>query len=164
MALPASPPISMAQVRAEFGGTTSTPLSAYVRGGAYVPASAANSGVPTAPPIRLAQLCGASALGALSATASPAALYASRGTPGTATTAACAVSVANSTGTLTYAWTRLSGDASTAVSGATATVTFAATVNGPNPVRSSVWRCNVTDSVRGTVSTNSVSVDLEYVF
>lgn len=61
MTLPSSGSLTMAQVRAEFGGAAGTPLHAYVRGGAYVPDVAGNSSVPTSPPIRLAQLLGASA-------------------------------------------------------------------------------------------------------
>lgn len=60
MALPASPPISMSQVYAEFGGA-GQPLTAFVRGGAYVPNTGTNAGVPTAPPISLQQLLGAAA-------------------------------------------------------------------------------------------------------
>ena len=60
MALPASPPLSMSQVYAEFGGA-GQPLTAFVRGGAYVPDTPTNAGVPTAPPINLLQLLGASA-------------------------------------------------------------------------------------------------------
>jgi hypothetical protein len=164
MALPATPPISMAQVRAEFGGTTSTPLSAYVRGGAYVPNTPANSGVPTSTPIRLAQLCGATALGPLTATASPLSLYGTRATPGTATTPSCTCAVANSVGSLSYSWVRVSGDTGINVSGAIASVTFSGTVNNTTPYRSGTWRCDVTDSVRGAVSSNTITVELEYVF
>lgn len=60
MALPASPPISMSQVYAEFGGA-GQPLTAFVRGGAYVPNTGANAGVPTAPPIDLLDFLGATA-------------------------------------------------------------------------------------------------------
>lgn len=52
------PPVTMAMVRAEHGGAPGTPLHAYVRGGAFVPDRPVNAGVPTAPPIRLAQLAG----------------------------------------------------------------------------------------------------------
>lgn len=60
MALPASPPISMAQIYAEFGGA-GQPLTAFVRGGAYVPNTGTNAGVPTAPPIDLLDFLSASA-------------------------------------------------------------------------------------------------------
>lgn len=59
MATVPGPPTSLAQVRAVFGAPAGTPLHAFVRGGAWVPNIAANNGVPTAPPIRLAQLAGA---------------------------------------------------------------------------------------------------------
>lgn len=59
MTLPAAPPITLAQVRAEFGAPAGTPLHAFNRGGAWVPNITQNNAVPTVAPIRLAQLCGA---------------------------------------------------------------------------------------------------------
>ena len=59
MTLPATPPITLAQVRAEFGAPAGTPLHAFLRGGAWVPNITQNNAVPTVLPIRLAQLCGA---------------------------------------------------------------------------------------------------------
>lgn len=59
MTLPATPPITLEQVCAEFLAPIGTPLNAFVRGGAYVPNTAQNAGVPTAPPIVLNQLCNA---------------------------------------------------------------------------------------------------------
>jgi hypothetical protein len=52
-------PISLSQVKAEFAGLVSTPLSAYVRGGAFVPIQTLG-GIPTAPPISLATFAGVS--------------------------------------------------------------------------------------------------------
>src|SRR5690606_6481191 len=59
MPLQTSPPISLSDVYAEFAAPAGTPLSAFVRGGAYVPDVPANAGVPTAPPVSLLQLLGA---------------------------------------------------------------------------------------------------------
>lgn len=58
MAVP-GPPVSLAAVRAEFNAPAGTPLHAFVRRGAYVPDIPQNANVPTAPPIRLASLAGA---------------------------------------------------------------------------------------------------------
>ncbi|HWB38413.1 MAG TPA: hypothetical protein VHA75_20545, partial [Rugosimonospora sp.] len=57
MAVPANPKLS--DVYTEFGAPAGTRLTAFVRGGAWVPNTAANAGVPTAPPISLSQLAGA---------------------------------------------------------------------------------------------------------
>lgn len=59
MATVPGPPTSLAQVRAVFGAPAGTPLHDFVRGGTWVPNISQNAGVPTAPPIRLAQLAGA---------------------------------------------------------------------------------------------------------
>lgn len=59
MTLPTSPPLALTQVLAEFGAPAGTPLSAMVRGGAYVPNIPQNSNVPTAPPIELLDFLGA---------------------------------------------------------------------------------------------------------
>lgn len=61
MALPTSGNLSLSQVRTEFGAPVATPLSAFLRSGSWVPNSTANAGVPTALPISLRQLLGASA-------------------------------------------------------------------------------------------------------
>lgn len=57
MAVPSSPKLS--DVCAEFLAPATTPLSAFVRGGAYVPNVAQNASVPTSVPINLSQLAGA---------------------------------------------------------------------------------------------------------
>lgn len=61
MPLPTTGNLSLSQVRTEFGALATTPLSAFVRGGAWVPDFPANAGVPVALPISLRQLLGASA-------------------------------------------------------------------------------------------------------
>lgn len=58
MSVPTTPPISFADIKAEFGGLQLTPLSAYVRGGAYVPIQTLGS-IPTAPPIGIVDFAGA---------------------------------------------------------------------------------------------------------
>jgi hypothetical protein len=57
MAVPSSPPITLLDVVAEFGGDGD--LRSYLRGGAYVPNVPENSGVPTSLPISLLDLAGA---------------------------------------------------------------------------------------------------------
>jgi hypothetical protein len=162
MTTPASPPITMAQVRAEFGGTAGvTKLSAYVRGGAYVPNTGTNAGVPTSVPIRLNQLCGASAW-ALTASASPSTLYATRATAGTVVSGHSTVSYSGNSGAVSYLWSRVSGDAAIACSSTTNfSPTWSASVGPANPSRVAIWRCQVTDSV-GSVFTNTVTITLEF--
>lgn len=61
MALPASPPISLTQIQDEFGAPRGTGITAFVRGGAWVPNTPTNASVPTSPPISLLSLLGAAA-------------------------------------------------------------------------------------------------------
>jgi hypothetical protein len=164
MTLPASPPITMAQVRAEFGGTAGvTKLSAYVRSGALVPNYPANSGVPTSVPIKLSDLCGASNTPPYSASAAPTTVTGSRTTPGIATSSNCTCTVTGGGGTKTYNWTRVSGDTTTtAGSPSLATTNFRAscTVSGVHKI--SVWHCTVTDTVSGVTTTNPATADVDY--
>lgn len=163
MTLPATPPITMAQVRAEFGGTAGvTKLSAYVRGGAYVPNIAANSSVPTSVPIRLNQLCGATSYYAVAA---PASLYKDRNTAGVVTTTPnCVVTVTGSAGSITRSWTRVSGSTAITISSSTgSSVTWSASVSAVNNYYTATWKCTVTDTVKGVTVTNNVVIELAYV-
>lgn len=63
MALPASGPISLHMIQAEFGGPTPINLQNYYRGGLYVPNTAQNASIPTSGPITIPNnFWGASAL------------------------------------------------------------------------------------------------------
>lgn len=59
MALPTSPPISLNQIKAEFGATGTRSLTEFYRGGAFVPNIPANSSVPTSGAISLLNFLGA---------------------------------------------------------------------------------------------------------
>lgn len=161
MVMPASVPLTMAQLRTEFGGTAGvTKLSAYVRGGALVPNTPRNSGVPTSVPVRLNQFVGASKL---QCTISPGTLYKNRATPGTATTASCTRTISGATGATTTLWSRVSGDTGINITSSTsASTTFSGTVNAMNPLRTAVFKCRVTDTVTNVDSTTNVTVTLEY--
>lgn len=164
MTLPASPPITMAQVRTEFGGTAGvTKLSAYVRGGSYVPNTPTNSGVPTSVPIKLSQLCGASAAIPLSVSASPTYVENIISSPGIATTDTTTATATGGSGSKTYSWTRVSGDTGLVPTASTsATTAFQGSVGGSYPTsRSAVFKCTVTDS-SGSASSNNVSAYIEY--
>ena len=59
MALPTSPPISLNQIKAEFGATGTRSLTDFYRGGSYVPNIPSTSGVPTSGTISLLDFLGA---------------------------------------------------------------------------------------------------------
>ena len=163
--VPTGLPLSMSTVRTALGGTAgTTQLSAYVRGGAFVGNFAPNLGVPTAVPITLSQLQGASTTASYSASASPSSVIGSRITSGVATTSpSCAVIVTGGGGTKTYSWTRASGDTSTSISSSTsASVTWNRNCTVATVQYTSVWSCTVTDTVSGTTTTNNVAVELDY--
>lgn len=61
MTLPLSGPISINDLRTEFSGPTPSNMAHYYRGGAYVPNTATNAGVPTSGTISLQDFYGASA-------------------------------------------------------------------------------------------------------
>lgn len=60
MSLQDTPPITMTQVQDEFLAPRGTPLSAFVRGGAWVPDISVNAGVPTTVPISILDMLGSS--------------------------------------------------------------------------------------------------------
>jgi hypothetical protein len=177
MALPTSGNLSLSQVRTEFGAPSTAPLSAFVRGGAYVPNTAANAAVPTAPPIKLRDLLGASATPPLSAsksgdatglyscTESPPGVASSCPTSPTVTTNSVTVTASGGAGAgPSYAWTRISGDVFTVTSPTSASTTFSiaiARIRDGEAVRNAVYRCTVT---RGTeTATVDVNVGASYV-
>lgn len=157
MALPNNPPISLSQVRAEFNAPANAPLSAFRRGGAYVPNTPVNAGVPTGLPIKLTDLLGASAstTPGLSAGASPASVSGTAQVGQPITTGSATVTVSGGSGAISYAWERVSGTG-TINSPSSASTTFSAPAQGSAGSVSGVFRCRVT---RGgaSVYTNSVS-------
>lgn len=160
MACPSSYPITLADVRAEFGGAAGTPLGSYLRGGSYVPNIPANSGVPTSKPITLGNLLGASASVPYAATAAPSYLSNVRIGTGIVDSGNCTTTVTGSVGSLSYSWTKISGGAITILSPTSATTKFRANFISLGS-RTAYFQCTVTDSSLGTTNTNTVQVDLE---
>jgi hypothetical protein len=129
MALPTSGNLSLSQVRAEFGAPTTTPLSAFLRGGAWVPDTPANAGVPTALPINLRSLLGASALITHSVQAPQITGFSISPTQAQGSSTAV---VSDGIGPFTFAWVWLSGGGGITLTGtATATVTATRTSTSP---------------------------------
>ncbi len=60
MTLQTDPPISLTQIQDEFLAPRGTPLSAFLRGGAWVPDISINAAVPTVLPISILDLLGSS--------------------------------------------------------------------------------------------------------
>lgn len=154
MALPASPPISLSQVCAEFGAPANTPLTAFLRGGAWVPNTPVNAGVPASLPISLLQLLGASAYTSLSAIASPPSVEGSRNTSGVLSGSVNIVA-SGGTGSYTYSSSWLNGPSGTITLTGTNTASPGVTATSPvpNALRTGVVRTVVTSGAE------SVNVD-----
>lgn len=114
MPLPSSGNLSLSQVLAEFGAPAGTKLSAMVRGGAYVPDTPVNAGVPTAVPISIRDFLGAANV-AFTLSVSPAAPSADNPGPGSQLVQVEADVVVTGTpaGPMTFTWIFLSGDTMT---------------------------------------------------
>lgn len=163
MTLPSSPPISMDQVLAEFGAPAGTPLHAFVRGGAYVPNITSNSSVPTAPPITLHQLCGASAYQS-PVISGPTLVnfYGAQANPTRNYTVLSGQSVTGGNGITSISWVRISGSAGIGcLTPTTVNCTFQANgglPRGTDTEYTAVWRLTVKDH------TSTVTKDLTVHF
>lgn len=157
-------PVSLSKIVAEFGGPNN--LSAYVRGGAYVPNTTANANVSTTVAgLAISQFLGATNYIPISVTVTPSSV--SKTNTGTlpqgpaGPTASVTATVTGGSGTITRSWTRVSGDANTTISSTTASsVTFSRTNCLGGVFYTSVWKCTASD---GTSSgSDNVSVSLDY--
>lgn len=149
MAVP-GPPVSLSAVRAEFGAPAGTPLSAFVRGGAWVPNIAQNNGVPTAPPIRLASLAGAVKYQPVTATAAPTTANGDTTGPnpsGIVVSNTVSVTGYGGNAPYTYSWSIISGSVAINTPSSASTY-FSAQVFTGNTVTATA-RCTVSD---GTTS------------
>lgn len=166
MTLPVSGSISMLQIYAEFGAPVGTPFTQMVRGGAYVPNTGPNAGVPTAPPLGMQHFYGASGSSPFFASKSgDAAAQTDVGGTGPATmgvtSPAITIFKGGGTGSYSCTWSHLSGNASISTPGAN---NFAPTFNHPavprNTVQTAVKRCAASDGV--TTINVDVNVSLAY--
>lgn len=162
MAVPANFPISMQDIYNEFGGQ-GQPLTAFVRGGAYVPNVAQNNNVPTAPPISLYDLRGAVKTLPLQVSHSPNPINSAFvNEPAPATRSMNCGTTITATGGIepyNYAWSFVSGDAMTNNSSGRIG-SWNATVH-KNGSRGARYRCTVTDQSGQSVA-HDVYPSMEY--
>lgn len=163
MAIVSTPP-SMSSVISVFGGPGN--LTAYYRGGPYVPNISQNAAIATSPgSLALSQFAGATNYVNVSASVSPSTIsktnFGNTAIGPVGPTNPVTATGSGGTGSYTYAWTRISGDASTTISSSTtASVTFsrASCSDGVNYV--STWKCTVSDGT--TSASGNVQVTLTY--
>lgn len=161
MTLPTSGPLSLSDIKGEFGGNASPALEDYYAGGSFVPSgtSGTNGPVPTSGTIGIFNFYGTSHILPLTVTVSPGYLYKSRTGTGSITSNVDTGSGAGGVAPYTYAWTYVSGDSYTINSPASAATTFTTAVSS-GATKSGVYRCTVTDSASTTAHTD-VTIDFE---
>lgn len=141
-------------------------MTSLVRGGAYVANTGPNAGVPTAPPLSLSSFFGGSGVSALTASKSGDAsgsVFMPEPAPSSATVGSNTVTVfaSGGTGSYTYTWAYLSGDAGIAISGgSTGPAKSWSKSVGKNATVNAVWRCTVNDGVNSILL--NVSISLTY--
>lgn len=154
-------PVSLSKIRAEFGGPGR--LSAYVRGGAYVPNTPANSAISTtASGLRMSQFLGASATTAVSIAISPTSISHPYLPNGMSWSQNVTATVTGLSGTLTYAWTWIGTEPATPnlTNPNTRTVTIFAT--GTDRTFLGNLRVTVRSSATTQTYTASIPVHLQF--
>lgn len=162
MTLPSSGPLSLGDIKGEFGGPASPSLGDYYAGGAYVPAGTTGTygAVPSSGPISIRDFYGTSNTPPpLSASISPNPTYGSRTGAGSVTAGPATVAPSGGVAPYSYSWSRVSGDAFTINSPTAYATTFTAAVPA-GVLRFGIYQCVVTDSLGATVAPNT-TVELE---
>lgn len=147
-----SNPATLESVYTEFGAPQSTPLSAFLKGGSYVPNVSANSNVPVSLPISLSQLAGAVKYVNVGVTVSPTTVGNAGLSP--LITPSCTATPTGGNGSYSYTWAYVSGDSSSiTLNSGQGTPTANWRVIGVNGNSwSAVWKCTVSD---GTTSASA---------
>lgn len=154
-----SNPATLESVYAEFGAPQGTQLSAFLKGGTYVPNTSANANVPTALPISLSQLAGAVKYVNITASITPTSLSASghlSAEPIGTATATCNASGGNSS--KTYTWSRVSGATQIQASPSGNLCGFSVPTGTGINTYNAVWQCTVSDGVSSASPTVSVQI------
>lgn len=150
MGIPASGAVSLLDLQNEFGGANPISINEYYRGGALVPNTSNNTGIPTSGTISLDDFHGSSAL---QGTLSPGNAFGSTTVGGACTTNTVVASGSHNSGTLSYVYAFVSGDAFTR-NGSGASASFTANVSGANPDKDATWKVTITDSAGGSIVIN----------
>ncbi len=164
MTLPASGQITLAMIQAEFGGTNPISLDEYYKGGANVPSTATNAGVPTSGAISVNDFHGASSSTGtppppptVSCTVTPSYLY----TTGTGSKTSASATAAGAGGTVSsYAWTRLSGDSTITINSPTAATTTFSTSIASGANKFATFKCTIT-FVGGATAFDTIDVEFD---
>lgn len=168
MSLPASPPITSEMIRQQYGGSLPFRIQDYYRGGARVPNTAGNSGVPTSGVISFYNFLGqggssgggGTPLSAINTGATGSVFLNEPAPPTQSVSGSGNVFASGGTGSYTCTWSHISGSTAIPTPGANVfSPTFTATVVKSIPL-TAVKRCTVNDGVNST--TTDMSVNLQY--
>jgi hypothetical protein len=132
----------MGQMRSVFGAPAGTPLNQFVRGGRWVPDVPQNAGVPTAPPIRLAQLAGATNYVPISISGPTSLLM-----PPHVSTVSGTYTVSGGQGSLTPTWTKNSNSGQEIDINNIHTLTPVFSRSQNNVEGTATWTLSVTDGI-----------------
>lgn len=164
MTLQSTPPITMQQIYAEFGAPLGTPMTALVRGGAYVPNTAQNAAVPTTPPLGKLQFLGAGKAAQSSISPPGSTQGTSRGNP---LNQIFTSNVVGGVGPFARSWSFIAGGAQMTIvspTGASTNVTSTTTVGTGDIVRTATLQCVVTDQGNGNQqSTSTANINWEWL-
>lgn len=164
MTLQSSPPINMQQIYAEFGAPLGTPMTALVRGGAYVPNTSQNAAVPTTPPIGMLQFLGAGKAAQSSISPPGSTQGTSRGNT---LSQIFTSNVVGGVGPFARSWSFVAGGANITIVSPTAAstnVTSSTTAGTGDIVRTATLQCIVTDQGNGNQQTISqASINWEWL-
>lgn len=169
MPLPSSGPITLAMIRAFYGGAAPDSIFEYYKGGAYVPNTAGNATVPTSGAISLFNFYGQGGGGGgggspISASNSGAngTLFQNEPAPATRNVSATgSVLATGGTGSYTCTWSHISGSVAIATPGANVFNPSFTNAVPKNTGLTAVKRCTVSDGVNTPASTD-MTVLLEY--
>lgn len=160
MTLPASGAISLLDIQNEFGGANPISLNEYYRGGANVPNTTTNAGIPTSGAISVDNFHGTSAA-VLVVTTTPTTATVSSLSTGSVTTNSVTASATGNNGAVTYSYAYVSGDSSFTRNGTGATASWTTNVTTLVPDKAAVWRVTGTDA-GGNTDTFDINVDAHY--
>lgn len=144
MPLPSSGTLKASDIAAEFGVSVPYDLSDFYRGGAHVPNTAANVGIPTSGSMSMSDFYGAAATHTVSV--SDVNVVGANGDLVSSSTA----TVTKGKGPFTYAWSWAADGAGITIDNPTSATT-GLTSNGFNTFRGGTLQCSVTDTGNGSI-------------
>ena len=161
------PPVNLLRALQEMGQTTGNLRQLLRAPGGITPNTGPNAGVPQSGTIALTQLIGAQGSASYSAVKSGDATgnqFRNEPAPSTLSVSSnnVTVSAVGGSGSYTFTWSFISGDAAISINGGTngPTKSWTKTLNKNNST-SAVWRCTVSDGVNPNILIN-VNVSLSY--